>query len=128
MKDKYDKCIEYLTENPEDVYVFWLVPRGPYGDIFSYVGLKHPCPQKGLCGCLTQISRGDRVATTLDGEVDRDLTAEIQADERIPKSAEKLTQQDLEVLAEWQRKLDKIYGGIDRTRFPEAWNLDEDRT
>ena len=40
---------------------------------------------------------------------DYNLTDEIQADTRIPKTWDDITLEDLPVFSEWQRKLDKYY-------------------
>jgi len=65
------------------------------------------------CGCLTLIRRLDNVFAFCDGEKDLKLTAEIKADERIPKQVDKIILSDLAVFAEWQRKIDKLYNRTD---------------
>jgi hypothetical protein len=110
--DKYDIAVTYLREHPEEIHDAWNHPQGRYegenlGEpLFGYVA---PNPGRSLsilpdgcskmCGCLTQIVSGVREAYT------QELTKQIRADKRIPHSD--ITVNDLEVFAEWQRKIDK---------------------
>lgn len=123
-KDKYDDAIEMLTRDGDDVdedgrdFTDRVVDawsdagsEGP-GCLFQTVGSRvaDAAPRFGhpVCGCLTQIRNvpSEYIACTPE------LTAEILADERIPKNPRRITPDDLEVFAEWQRKLDAL--GIPR--------------
>lgn len=98
--DKYDEEIERLTKNPEAIFDAWCEPTC----LFEFVtpnGNKVIRPDGNPCGCLTMVRQGDFAWTD-------ELTAEIQADERLPKTGLMLTVEDLPVFAEWQRKLDKV--------------------
>ena len=94
--DKYDRAIAYLTEHPEEIFGAW------------------SCWDNHRAGCLFNIIPGSNVCLTearLDPE---EISANhpfirITEDERIPESPDEITVDDLPVLAEWQRKLDKAY-------------------
>jgi len=103
MPDKYDKAIDYLTENPDQIWNSWNEPHSyPQGCLFMYVSKTEHTANN--IGCLTTIRRNDgfgKVACTPE------LTEAIRADERIPKGARDIKVEDLPVFAEWQRRLDK---------------------
>lgn len=98
--DKYDEAIEHLTENPCEIMDFWEQPApDTYGCLFQFCGdalhLEH-------CGCPVMIRAGISIAATPA------LTAQIGADERIPKSPRAITAEHLQAFAEWQRKIDAM--------------------
>jgi hypothetical protein len=111
--DKYDIAVAYLREHPEEIPDAWNNPSGQVqgenrGEpLFGYVA---PNPFRSIvdignglikCGCLTQVALGEEEAYT------DDLTQKIRSDHRIPTKPEDITVNDLEVFAEWQRKIDK---------------------
>jgi len=108
MSDKYDKAVEYLTENPGEIVDVWGgVIRGDATCLFSFVspdGSVAREPVNGeLVGCLTMIKGGRYPAYT------EKLTAEIRADDRIPETG-MVTVESLPIFAEWQRRIDKELG------------------
>lgn len=107
MNDTYDTEIAWLQANPEKIYECWSNPnQPPYSypadrcNLFKFV---MPDGQTGDCGCLTQISRGNRQGWT------REITNMIRADGTIPKWAEDINVNNLHIFAEWQRKVDKYF-------------------
>lgn len=114
--DKYDEAIARLRkvyeEEGEEVFIDDVV--GAWGNcledgngcLFLFCtpdgsdDLENDNEQN--CGCLTQV-RGQNYQAWTDR-----LTYEIRRDKRIPFSEEHITHPDqLEVFAEWQRRLDK---------------------
>jgi hypothetical protein len=105
MSDKYDLAIEFLTQNPDKIWDAWNHPAvNEGGDLFMYAHRS--------TGCLTQIRRDPE---TYSGTISQ--SAEILADERIPKFPADITVESLPVFAEWQRRLDTELG-VDRNVFP----------
>ena len=97
--DKYDKAIAYLKENPDAIQDAWGTPDlHPAGCLFAYAG---PTEKDGI-GCLTQIRGYHECRTETEA-----LTLEIKNDTRIPEHFSYITVDNLEVFAEWQRRLDK---------------------
>ncbi len=125
MKDKYDKAVEHLTENPENIGSAWLNPagEGQGGCLFTVVApldvKADPWPKRPdgrKCGCLTTIRNAGKVPYIDGGGSPHkmpalawtdDLTERIQADERLPKLPTEITVQHLPIFAEWQRRIDK---------------------
>ena len=111
--DKYDDAIAFLTENPRMIYTAWNSPeahRDAGGCLFMpcYRGRVDNLPQDAYPGCLTQIrSARSYVVGHTNAALAERLTKEIRDDVRIPNDPNKIRIGDLEVLAEWQRKLDK---------------------
>jgi hypothetical protein len=100
MKDKYDKAVQHLTQNPGEIYMSWRFPgEFPGGCLFNFAGDKDRYGER--CGCLTQVK--DKVSRAQTPA----LTKAIRADARIPKGPQWITAKDLPVFAEWQRRLDK---------------------
>lgn len=107
--DKYSEAVAYLTEHPEEISDTWFhASTHRHGCLFAFCtpSGERVARQDGKhCGCLTMIRGkwwGDGNAWT------DDLTAAILADERIPAADDDIGVDDLEVFAEWQRKLDVI--------------------
>jgi hypothetical protein len=125
VSDKYDDAIEWLVAHADDP-----VPRDyeDYYDMFiEFVWSMASCwsaeclfayctpnasvtttPSGQMCGCLTQIRRGDALAWTTE------LTAAIRDDDNIPASIESLSglrgdelRAALQPFAFWQRRLDR---------------------
>lgn len=100
--DKYDKAIDYLTENPDKIYSSWNFAgtnnQNPIAScLFDSVG---PFLE---CGCLTQVKYDGAKAASFS------LARDIYNDNRIPKP-DNITVEDLPVFAEWQRRIDKELG------------------
>lgn len=108
-KDKYDLAIDYLTDNPEEIYSAWGDPYDHQAGCLFYYATRKYSPNKvpESIGCLTQIRQG---VLYPDAETEK-LTHEIAADERIPDKLGEVTVDDLPVFAEWQRRLDKELAG-----------------
>lgn len=117
-KDKYDAAIEYLTQNPSEIYEAW---NGPVdhvaGCLFQAaghngtVGMGETFPQRpdGLeCGCLTTIRKNDEYIPSVAWT--DELTAAIRADDRLPKDPREITVAHLPIFAEWQRRIDAELG------------------
>ena len=111
---KYDDAIAYLTANPAKIEKAWNMPV-MYEDSGGVLFMKcHRLPrsedQNPLnCGCLTQI-RLDRTARVIAADrcLAANLTAEIRADEKIPKRSEDIKICHLPTFARWQRRLDAL--------------------
>lgn len=119
MKDKYDKAVEYLTENPSAIRESWNDPCNNVdsgGILFMAAAPRshHAFPTRpdGIeCGCLTTIRRGttnlpNGVVQPGDAWTD-ELTHRIRSDDRIPMTVDDIRVEHLPVFAEWQRRLDK---------------------
>lgn len=107
--DKYDKAIDYLTENPDEIIRAWC-DGGDFVDapgaclfvMCSPANETHvPWGDGNWCGCLTQIREYATVAAWTP-----ELTDEICADEGIPKTEDDITVEHLPRFAYWQRRLD----------------------
>jgi hypothetical protein len=109
--DRYDEAIAYLSqfegeEFKERVYKAWNYPFEDGGCLFAYCSDDGEDRAYKLCGCLTQVKCGMYEAQ------DSDLTIAIRNDARIPYEPEKIDEPaDLEVFAEWQRKMDALWPG-----------------
>lgn len=112
MKDKYDEAIEYLATHPNEIYETWnwppakkagclFLPVAPDSGEQLFPNRPGASSHDAPCGCLTMVHNGRYVAWT------DDLTEQIRKDNRIPDDAGDITVKDLEVFAEWQRKIDK---------------------
>jgi hypothetical protein len=85
--DVYDREVERLTRNPDDIPFAWMECT----PLFVLVGN----------GCLTQIRAFDYVKAYTP-----ELTAAIRADDCLPRYVQNITPAHLPVFAEWQRKID----------------------
>lgn len=97
--DKYDIQIEELTRGTHSIVNAWSSGRG----IFKMIGEDHK-----KVGCLTMIRNNEYWFVEINGKRDDILTEAIRNDERIPKLTTEIKPSDLQVFAEWQRKVDKI--------------------
>lgn len=121
MKDKYDEAVEYLRQNPAEIQEAWTQTwEHKAGCLFRPVAKSHApeghCwPKRSIdaerCGCLTTIrgQTGGGFGYAIVAETD-ELTQAIIADGRIPKSVDEITVDNLEVFAEWNRRIDKELG------------------
>lgn len=114
--DKYDEQIERLMKTDNEVDRDQVVEE--WGDaigLFQYAscdGLMSMNGEGPYAGCLTMI-RNVNLKVVMDSKgVNENLTSEIRSDERIPLSLRDIkTKEQLEVFAEWQRRLDKEIRG-----------------
>lgn len=108
MPDKYDKAIDYLTKNPDQIWANWACPSITTGGcLFQFATPNgHARHNETIYGCLTTIRSSEGhpfggLAYTPE------LTEAIQADERIPECGRKIKVEDLPVFAQWQRHIDR---------------------
>lgn len=109
MVDKYDAEIADLLalEHKEFLRIVHLRWKAGVG-LFRMATANGMLTAADGCGCLTLIRADhDLSAMDMDGNPLHAITAEIRADERIPKSPFKITKESLPAFAEWQRRLDK---------------------
>jgi hypothetical protein len=101
MMDDYDRQIEHLLQHPLETTKQWLSGKG----VFRFATVSGTNIREGTdCGCLTMIRDRPKVFRAPTPE----LTRKIYEDERLPTNVdEATTRQQLEVMAEWQRRLDK---------------------
>ena len=104
--DKYDKAIEYLTENPAEIVDVWEAPFAyKEGCLFQFAS------PTGFtfcnAGCLTMIREGGYDVWSENKSLPK-ITKQIHEDERLPVCGTFIKVEHLPVFAEWQRKLDKI--------------------
>lgn len=103
-QDKYDVQIERLTADPSLIRAEWVRGDG----LFAYAGPRDRDLRNFTCGCLTMIRAHDfKKVVGPSGPLD-DISDEIRADERLPKSCAEITVESLPAFAEWQRKLDAM--------------------
>jgi hypothetical protein len=104
-RDKYDDAIDYLTENPDEIYHVWglgsqdrgRINPAPGSVLFNIVG------RDGCGGCLTQIrARADHTPRQTP------LIEAIRSDHRIPYHSSEIQVRHLRHFAEWQRKIDAL--------------------
>lgn len=96
--NKYDEQIKYLTERPHAITTHWASGSG----LFKMIA-----PFSVGSGCLTMIRDSPNSCKAfIKGKVDEKITAEIAADERIPKKYWDIKVEDLPVFKEWQEKID----------------------
>lgn len=126
MKDKYDRAIEYLTENPHMIGHAWQRPRfnAEAGCLFQFAtptGTSAEYETENT-GCLTMIRQYSYEMSALgkDGKPDPVLTGMIRSDHRIPRHMEEIKVEDLPVFAEWQRRLDILIRGIEPVTEPQV--------
>jgi len=131
--DAYDHAIYYLTRackkdgNHDSVVRAWNFPLSAYGGIlFAITSASRnigPDLFDDTCGCLTQVRHGFDYSAP-----NPHLTQQIRMDERIPVapsmssepySGDKL-RPSLEVMAEWQRRLDIALDRESPDRFPQG--------
>ena len=123
-KDKYDLAIDYLTENPEDIYDAWSSPgayKGKGGELFGFVApvwtdssasAKYEGVRTGTCGCLQQIRQAkvegyDGSSGSAKMAYWERLWDSIANDRSIPTEGSEITVDDLPVFAVWQREIDE---------------------
>lgn len=109
--DLYDKAIEYLKSNPDQIMLSWDDPKSHFtGILFQAVtpdGYASESPDGFMCGDICQIKALDAHAWTSE------LQEEIAKDPNIPvlfasnNKIPKITVHNLEIFANWQRKIDK---------------------
>lgn len=112
-KDKFDKAVEYLTKNPDEIEVLWNEPHLPYGVLFGFVSDVDPYDEgiDSWCGCLTQIKHvPETYSAALNLEESEILNDAIRSDERIPDWTG-IRSEHLPIFAQWQRALHKLYDG-----------------
>jgi len=109
--DKYDKAVEFLAANPNAIAQTWTTPFHMKGGcLFVFVtptGKAHG-DWPGYCGCISTVHDGYDMAVT------DELAELLQSDDRIPRSDDIgswTTRDELDVFAEWQRKLDAMFPG-----------------
>jgi len=108
--DKYDKEIEEIKKELETDPLAIVKHGSTPTPLFQYVTNRPNLNELNGCGCLIQIKRNlVDLSAFKNGRKDFELTNEIKKDERIPSRLRKTTLSDLPVLAEWQRKIDKLY-------------------
>lgn len=112
MPDKYDAAIAYLRERPEEIVDAWFyfpADQHPAHCLFAYCSPSgtndDDTPDGYPCGCLTQVRASWSIKAWTP-----ELTEAIRRDVRIPTREFDITVADLEVFAEWQRRLDKELG------------------
>ena len=94
MSDKYDKAIEILSDDPEQINKAWdYYLSHPAGCLFDLV--------PGIGVCLTQIRGGL-------GKTDHPLAIRVMNDVRIPANEKDITPTMLPVFAEYQREFDLL--------------------
>ena len=103
--DKYDGAIQYLRENSGRLLNAYLNPLDHTGGCLFQMVTPSGDYEDDRVGCLVQVRGGKKVALT------KDLTERIAADERLPKCFKEISQDNLHVLAEWQRDLDREIRG-----------------
>ena len=112
MNDSYDEMIDYLKDNPNDIYRLWSYGVG----LFQFASRPNSPHQKSTVGCLTMIKGNSYVAPTFE------ITEKIRADERVPADSWLITPDSLEVFAEYQRLFDELWGAKpDRHFHLEDW-------
>lgn len=112
MPDIYDEEIERLTKDPDEIGRSW----GHVDPLFKYADgggpddpLLYDEKTGRSSGCLTMIrSNLQDNGAFIKGRLDLALTAEIAADERLPKCSTDITLEHLPVFAEWQRRIDAL--------------------
>jgi hypothetical protein len=124
-KDKYDRAIDYLVENPQDICRAWKTPgevtRPEVAQahcLFQFVtptGKEIKRPDGKPCGCLSQVSGGLCVGANAWTD---ELTKEINNDDRIPwdmvefesvvnRLPKEQRARRFYIFADWQRRLDR---------------------
>ncbi len=114
MNDRYERAKQFIlnAEDPKQAaQKAWAQPsarRDAGGVLFLF------CTPSGFAGgeqtnygCLSMVREQTAVA------FNEDLTADIQADERLPCIMQHIepTEEGLELFAEWQRKMDAMWPG-----------------
>lgn len=100
--DKYDKQIKKIKSGELNLSREWENGMG----LFKFVGEDFDGYKIGM-GCLTMIRSDQGYWAFTKGEIDKELTEEIKNDKRIPTDFQ-LIKDDLEVFAEWQRRIDLL--------------------
>jgi len=113
--DKYDIQIAGLNklsgnEFKKEAIYQWENAEG----LFDYAHREEPDPSAGRnpdVGCLTMIKRSIHYkAFSPDGSINTILTYKIHNDKRIPTGIESIEKKHLNVFAEYQREIDKLWG------------------
>lgn len=110
MSDKYTKAVQYLRENPQEIFSAWVNGANPQA--LERSGLKNNpgsvlfqpagnCKEDASIGCLTMI----RIANGKYRAVTPELTLAIRADTKLPSIPSHITVDHLPVFAKWMRKL-----------------------
>lgn len=100
MSYNYDKQIEELTKNPDQIKSDWFKGEG----LFKYI---NPNNYDINNGCLTRIRlKPDFYKAIINGKNNEELVQEIAKDDRIPKYSKDITIESLQVFKEWQEKID----------------------
>ena len=122
-KDKYDEAVEYLTANPEFIKTAWGTALCDREDLDHADGLteeqRKETYDKASClfkncgtsfspGCLTQVAHDGRDIRFCRKAETPELTEAIRLDkDRIPEDGDSIEVKDLQVFAEWRRRIDK---------------------
>lgn len=120
MKDKYDLAIEKLMEMDDadfrDIvsaawYADRATPDDQIGCLFQYCtpsGVEENRPDGHSCGCLVQIHRMRHIPQEYKKyhAWTAELTEAIEKDERIPGIVSRITKKNIQVFAEYQRRMD----------------------
>lgn len=106
--DKYDKAVAYLKDNPEEIANAWFNgSSSDHGCLFQFLEERDKKGPTGKnLGCLTQIKL---MPNSFEAPTKK-LTEGILNDDRIPSSDSAINTGNLEVFAEWQRRVDKELG------------------
>jgi hypothetical protein len=110
--DKYDRAIAWLRKYPEKITDAWVNPDSRTSPrireahcLFQYATPNGKPEYEGKdCGCLTEVRGQMKDAAT------KRLTTQIRNDSRLPSGSWGITPENLEIFAEWQRRLDKELG------------------
>lgn len=106
--DLYDHHIEECLE--KECFEGWMGARG----LFQFASATGKSLDR-KCGCLTMIRENVQFnVLNADGSVNEELTEAIRADTRLPETVwrETPTREQLEAMAEWQRRLDREIRGM----------------
>lgn len=122
--DAYDKAVEYLTANPDNIRRCWIAgglppENRPGKDLEPCCLFQFMSPHDGKLsskddklGCPTQIKSKYGVS------VDKRLTKMIRKDEGIPSCGMSIRPRHLKRFAEYQRLADQVF-----KRKPPEWTL-----
>jgi len=112
LKDRLVSAVAHLTKHPEEIREAHSYPEDhKAGCLFRFVH-KLPLqpnmerPDGKECGCLTMIRRGFK---PMNVAYNKNLTAEIQRDKRIPTAVTDITTENLPFFHEWMLRLAVIF-------------------
>lgn len=100
--DIYDKEVERLTNNPQDIWKDWNYTGSILFSNAAPKGVVFNKKTNEYYGCITQVKARIYPAYT------RNLTDEIREDKRVPSDGKYITVEDLPVFAEYRRKIDVL--------------------